>query len=364
MAVGVFALMSKKANAKEKRPARETNQNVLHKAMLRRLPRRLGATGVFVLPPVPSLLEHFTERLRELFAGFGRVFNEADTEHLRGILKTQLERAYAASPYSRVVVRYATEAPPATAMNYDVQIELSSVADEYALWVKTRTPPYFGVNPDAKILECAHALGPPAEVPVLDVGAGTGRNTLPLARAGFPTDAVELSPALASVLRADVEKEQLSVRVFEGSALGELGVPSRHYRLLFMAEVIASHIRTVEEIRLLVEGAARSLATGGLLLFNAFIAKDGYRPDAVSRELSQALWCNLFTKADLAAAFEGQPFELVSDESTHDFEHEHQPAEGWPPTGWFVGWATGLDLFDLPSGRAPIDLRWLVYRRR
>ncbi len=355
--------MSKKANAKEKRPARETNQTVLRQAMLRRLPRRLGASGVFVLPPVPSLFEHFTEQLRELFAAFGRVFDEADTLHLQGVVKTQLERAYAVSPYSRVVVRYQTEAPPGTAMHYDVQVELSSVADEYAQWVKTRTPPYFGVNPDAKVLECAHALGPPAQVPVLDVGAGTGRNTLPLARAGFPTDAVELSPALASVLRAEVEKEQLSVRVFEGSALGELGLPSGHYRLLFMAEVIASHIRSVEEIRLLVAGAARALAPDGLFVFNAFLAKDGYRPDPVSRELSQALWSNLFTKADLAAAFQGQPFELVSDESTHDFEQEHQPPQGWPPTGWFVDWARGLDLFDVPSGRAPIDLRWLVYRR-
>lgn len=355
--------MSKKASAKEKRPARETNQTVLRQAMLRRLPRRLAASGAFVLPPVPSLFEHFTTQVRELFAALGRVFNDADAEHLRGVLKGQLERAYAVSPYSRVVVRYQTEPPPGTAMHYDVQIELSSVADEYAQWVKLRTPPYFGVHPDAKVLECAHSLGPPAEVPVLDVGAGTGRNTLPLARAGFPTDAVELSPALVSVLRADVEKERLAVRVFEGSALGELGVPSAHYRLLFMAEVIASHIRSVEEIRLLVEGAARALAPGGLFVFNAFVAKDGYRPDPVSRELSQALWCNLFTKADLSAAFQGQPFELVSDESTHDFEHEHQPADGWPPTGWFVAWARGHDLFDLPSGRAPIELRWLVYRR-
>jgi hypothetical protein len=60
---------------------------------------------------------------------------------------------------------------------------------------------------------------------------------------------------------------------------------------------------------------------------------------------------------------QGLPFTLISDESTHDYEQEHQPKEGWPPTGWFVEWSKGNDLFDLPSGRSPLDLRWLCYRR-
>jgi SAM-dependent methyltransferase len=357
--------VSKKApSPKEKRPARETNQAVVRNAMLRRLPRRLGAGGQLVLPAAPSLAAHFAETLREVFAALGRVFSEEDSEHLRKVLASKLEAAFTISPYARVVVDYETEPAPSTALSYDVHVVGASIESEYQSWVENRTPPYFGVHPDAKIVACARSLGAPADVPVLDVGAGTGRNTLPLAREGFRTDAVELAPALASILRAEAEKENLPVRVFEANALArDLGLPERHYRLVCMAELIASHLRSVDEIRALFENAAKSLAGGGLLVFNAFVAKDGYRPDAMARELSQVFWCNLFTKAELTLAMQGLPFDLVSDESTHDFEAEHQPADGWPPTAWFVDWARGLDLFDLPGGLAPMDLRWLVYRR-
>jgi 2-polyprenyl-3-methyl-5-hydroxy-6-metoxy-1,4-benzoquinol methylase len=349
---------------KDKRQARETNQAVLEKAMLRRLPRRLGATGRLFIPAVPALSDHFTEHLHELFATLGRVFTPDETAQLRGILQAKLGEAFALSPYSLVLVEYMTEDPPATGLGYNVSVAPSSVEREYETWVAQRTPPYFGVHPDAKILECARSLGAPADVPVLDLGAGTGRNALPLARAGHPTDALELAPALANILRTEAEKEQLALRVLEANALArDLALPERHYRLICMAEVIASHIRSVEEIRVLFTTAARLLAKDGLLVFNAFIAHAGYRPDVLARELSQVCWSNLFTQADIAAAMDGVPFEFVSEESTHDFEHERQPAEAWPPTGWFVEWARGLNVFDLPGGRAPMDLRWFVYRR-
>jgi 2-polyprenyl-3-methyl-5-hydroxy-6-metoxy-1,4-benzoquinol methylase len=355
--------LSKQPRSKQ-RPARETNQAVLRQAMLRRLPRRLGASGQLELPCAPALADHLADTLQQVFTALGRVFDDDERTHLRGVLRSKLEEGFAASPYSRLVVQYQTDAPPRTSLSYQIQLVTSSVEAEYERWIKTRTPPYFGVHPDAKIVESARSLGPPASVPVLDVGAGSGRNTLPLAREGFPVDALELTPGLAAIIRTEAEKEQLNVRVFEGNALaGTIELPQAHYRVYCLAEVIASHIRTVADVRRLFEGAALALAPGGLLVFNAFLAKEGYRPDALAREISQVFWCNLYTRADMATAMQGLPFELVSDESTHDYEAEHQPKEGWPPTGWFVGWATGHDLFRIQPGRAPMELRWLVYRR-
>jgi SAM-dependent methyltransferase len=293
------------------------------------------------------------------------VFSREEIDHMRQILGKKLEEAYAQSPYARVVVSYETDAPPKTSLSYRVNVAASTVADEYEGWLKTRQAPYFGAHPDAKVMELARSLGDPKDVPVLDIGAGTGRNTLPLARAGFRTDAIELTPSLAAILREEVAKEGLEVRVLEGDALaaGQMDLPEHHYRLVFLAEVIASHIRTADQVRALFEGAAETLASGGILLFNAFLPVDGYRPDPLARELSQVCWCNLFTRGEIATAMTGLPFELLTDESTHDFEHAHQAEDAWPPTGWFVDWARGNDLYDVERGCAPIELRWLAYRR-
>jgi SAM-dependent methyltransferase len=343
---------------------KETNSTVLRKAMIERLPRRLSGTGQVTFSAAPSLLDHYVQSLHTIFSQHGRVFNETETEQLRGILEKKLKEGFTASPYARVVVNFETDPPPKTSLSYRVATMVSTIADEYENWIKTRQPPYFGTHPDAKVMSTARALGEPKQVPVLDIGAGTGRNTLPLAREGFPTDAIELAPALAKILREDVEKEKLAARVFEGDALsGAVDLPERHYRLVFLAEVIASHIRTTEQVRTLFQGAADALATDGLLLFNAFIAADGYKPDSLVKEMSQVFWCNAFTRGEIATAMRGLPFELVSDESTHDYEFSNQPKDGWPPTGWFVDWSKGHDLFDLPSGRSPLELRWLCYRR-
>lgn len=356
------AAVSKKVAAKDKR---ETNASVVRKAMITRLPRRVSASGQMVLPAAPALLDYYTDKLHQFFSQVGRVFTKEETEHMKGILERKLDEAFKASPYARVVVHYETDAPPKTSLTYRMNVSASSIKDEYDGWIKTRTPPYFGAHPDAKIMDAARSLGAPAEVPILDIGAGTGRNTLPLAREGFPIDAIELTGSLAEILRQEVEKEKLAVRVYEGDALaGSVELPERHYKLVFLSEVIASHIRTVDQVRAIFDGAAEALATGGLLVFNAFLAHEGYRPDAAARELSQVFWCNLFTRSELAAAMQGLPFELVADESTHDYEHAHQPADGWPPTGWFVNWSKGLDLFDMPLGEAPLELRWLTFRRK
>ena len=43
----------------------------------------------------------------------------------------------------------------------------------------------------------------------------------------------------------------------------------------------------------------------------------------------------------------------LSDESAHDFEKAHLPATAWPPTGWYVSWAKGRDVFEVSAGSAP-----------
>lgn len=71
---------------------------------------------------------------------------------------------------------------------------------------------------------------------------------------------------------------------------------------------------------------------------------------------------------DLHARADGErgrraPLALVADDSAYDYEKAHLPEGGWPPTGWFEGWANGLDVFDVEREHSPIGLHWLVYQK-
>lgn len=350
--------------ATSKKSQRETNPNVLKPAMLRRLPRRSSASGQILWPAVPALLDYYTQQLHTIFAALGRVFSPEEMKRVREILERKLKAGFEASPYSKVCVDYYTEPPPNTALTYTISHRVITIADEYEQWVKTRKPPLFGAHADVKVMDLAKSLGEPGSVTVLDIGAGTGRNTLPLALAGYRADAVELAPALANVLREAVAAANASVRVFEGDALDPaLEIPKHHYQLIFLAEVVASHFRGVEHVRRLFERCLELLAPGGLLLFSAFLCGGGYKPEPLARELGEALWCTVFTRADLDAAAAGLPYVRVSDESVHDYEKENMDPAHWPPTGWFPDWTRGLDLFDVPADKSPLDLRWVVYRK-
>jgi len=346
-----------------RRISRETQTPVLRQAMIRKLPNRLTAKGELLLPAVPGMVDHYVQGLGATWAAVGRPFSPAELEHLRKVLGDYLKQAFDASPYSRVLVVYETDPYPKTSLTWHISIRHSTMEEEYAQWTAERTPPLFGNHPDAKVMDVARSLGTPSEVAVLDVGAGTGRNTLPLSKEGFSTDAVELAPALAKVLREEVEKLRLPVRVFEGSILDpEIPAPRGHYKLMLLAEVV-SHCRTTQQIRSLFEAADRLLAPGGLLLFSAFIALDGLKPDDTVRCMSQVMWCCLFTRHEIREAASGLPFESVSDESALEYEKSRLPAEQWPPTGWYEAWAAGQDLFDLSPSKIPMELRWIAYRK-
>jgi len=343
---------------------RETNAVLLKQAMLRRMPRRLLAKGEMQLPAVPALLEHYVGIFAQLWESIGRKFAAEELDEFRRSLSSRLEQAYAASASSRVLVSYACDPAPKTSLTWKVVALGASMADEYQSWVETRTQPLFGQHADAKAVDMARSLGAPAEVTILDVGAGTGRNCIQLAREGFVVDAVEPAPALSKILHEAASAQGLRIAVVESDILAEsLTLPRARYRMLLLSEVVASHFRSVEQLRQLFEVAARLLEPGGVLVFNAFVSQGGYKPDAVARQLSQIMWCVLFTRRDLDQAADGFGFERQADEAAAAYERTHLPEGQYPPTGWYEGWCAGQDLFDLPAERTPMELRWLVYRK-
>ena len=193
-----------------------------------------------------------------------------------------------------------------------------AVESAYENWISTRKPPLFGTEPDARVWMLANEAPDPTRYRVLDIGGGTGRNTLALVRRGHPVDVVEMTSQFAAVIRAE--------------AVFEL--------------------------------ATQCLAGGGRLVFNAFLAKPDYTPDSAARALGQQCYTTIFTPQELVSAASGLPLQLVSDDAVYDYEMAHLPEGAWPPTSWYADWVSGRDVFDLPRDECPIEMRWLVYQKR
>jgi SAM-dependent methyltransferase len=332
----------------------------LRDAMSRRLQRRSVVKGQITLPAVPGMIDDYLTMCETLFAGVGRPFTDEQLVQVRSVLEGQLAEAYANSPRSNIVISY--DAPVGTTLNYHVKAEWWTVEGAYENWISTRTPPLFGTEPDARVWSLANEIADSKTFPVLDIGGGTGRNTLALARRGHPVEVVEMTPKFADIIRADAERETLNVRVLQRDIFSTDDDLRRDYGLILLSEVV-SDFRTAQQLRAVFELATQCLAPAGRLVFNAFLAKPGYRPDDAARALGQQCYTTIFTPQELEVAASGLPLRLVSDDSVYDYEKSHLPEGAWPPTSWYADWVSGRDVFDLPREESPIEMRWLVYQK-
>ncbi len=333
---------------------------MLREAMIRRLYRRSAAEGTLRIPAIPSLIDEYVQLCGNICASLGVWYTAEQSSQLRKALEAELVKAFKASPRSDIVISF--HAPFGTGVNFRVKAEWRTIEADYDQWVAFRAPPLFGSEADARVLALAGDAADPTTARVLDVGAGTGRNALALARRGHPVDAVEMTPKFADVIRSEAESESLGVRVIQSDVFTAMEGVRDEYQLVVVSEVV-SDFRTTHELRGMFELAADCLAPGGRLVFNTFLARDGYIPDGAALELGQQCNSMTFTREQVTSAAAGLPLELVSDDSAYEYEKAHLPAGAWPPTGWFEGWASGLDVFDVERGESPIELRWLVYRK-
>ena len=333
---------------------------MLREAMVRRMYRRSLAEGQITVPAVPGMIDEYVQLCANLCATLGVPYTPEQSMQLRRVLEAELAKAFKASQRSDVAISF--QLPFGFGLNYRVKAEWRTVEADYDNWVATRPPPLFGTEPDARVLALAREAANPTSYRVLDIGAGTGRNALALARRGHPVDAVEMAPKFADVMRAEVESESLGVRVIQSDVFTAVEGVHDEYQLMVVSEVVPD-FRTTHELRGLFELAADCLASGGRLVFNAFLARPGYTPDNAARELGQQCNTMIFTRDEVTGAAAQLPLELIADDSAYEYEKAHLPEGAWPPTGWFEGWASGLDVFDVAREESPIELRWLVYQK-
>ncbi len=329
-------------------------------AVLSRLDRKCRASGTLSVPAVPALLDVYMARFAALFEALGKGFTDPELVDLRALVAPRLADGFRDSPHARFHLSWEPQAAPAHGVDYKVWLETATVQEQYEHWAATKAPPLFGDHADGKVLDLA-ACHEPTAAPALDLGAGTGRNTVPLARAGHPTHAVELTASFVTTLRETAAVESLPITAIEGDVVrGDLDVPVDHFALVVCSEV-TSHFRGVADLRALFERAAQWLRPGGSFVVSCFVADAGHALTEIERQVSEVVWSTVFDRDEIALACAGLPLALVSDESAHDYEQEHQPS--WPPTGWFADWALGYDLYNLKPALPPAQMRWLTFQR-
>ena len=337
----------------------------VEQALTARIDTRISTRGAVTFPAVPAMIDIFTEKCVGIFGLIGRKFNDNEVAQFASILHRNLSQACEESQRSSVTVNYlSTVAGP---VEYTVTTHCQTIEEAYHHWVATREPPLFGTEPDARIWALAGEATDPREARVLDIGGGTGRNALALARRGHPVDVVEMTEKFAEIIRDEAARESLDVRVIQRDIF-EVDMSAEEnlrgdYSLVLLSEVVPE-FRTADLLRRLFETAATCLTSGGRLVFNVFLTHPAYRPDAAAHQFAQQAYSGFFTRDELAAAVVGIPLELESDECVYDYEKDHLPDGAWPPTGWYADWVSGRDIFGLGRGECPVDMRWLVYRKR
>ncbi|MGA9360723.1 MAG: class I SAM-dependent methyltransferase [Mycobacterium sp.] len=327
-------------------------------SMNQRFFRRSAVKGEISLPAVPGLIDEYVRVCSGIFAGVGREFSDDELAHLRSVLEGQLATAYSASPRSTIVITY--NAAVGASLHYEVNPRWWTVEAAYEEWISTRQAPLFGTEPDARVWALANEAADPRTYRILDIGSGTGRNALALARRGHPVDVVEMTPTFASMIRSDAQRESLDVCVMNRDVFTANDDLRHDYQLILLSEVV-SDFRTTQQLRSLFELAAQCLAPGGRLVFNTFLPRGGYTLDQATREFGQQMYTSIFTWDEMSTAAAQLPLELVADDSVYDYEQEHLPPGAWPPTTWYADWVSGLDVFTIEREKCPIEMRWLVY---
>lgn len=110
----------------------------------------------------------------------------------------------------------------------------------------------------------SHGLRPALSGVAVDLGAGSGFQSIPLSRSGFKVIAFDLSHDLLAELKAHAEG--LSIETIEDDLLNfSAHIPPNVELIVCMGDTL-THLQTLEEVQILLEDAWQALEDNGQLI--------------------------------------------------------------------------------------------------
>ncbi len=110
------------------------------------------------------------------------------------------------------------------------------------------------------------------QLQILDIGAGTGAYTIPLAQEGHVLTALELVNYNLGILRQKAERKGLTIRTLKGNALNLSKIPDQSFDVILLLGPLYHLFSAEDKIKALHEAACK-LVPGGCL-FAGYIMND------------------------------------------------------------------------------------------
>ena len=143
-----------------------------------------------------------------------------------------------------------------------------------------KNPEYFGTEPSPLLVEYCHLIPKPG--PVLDIGAGQGRNSLFLAQCGYTVDAAEPSQVGIEAINRIASENHLQIRT-HCTGFEDFIPPEVPFGAILLFGVI--QVLEWKSINLLIDKIRDWTAPGSHILISAFSVNDpGFDPIAAKYE--------------------------------------------------------------------------------
>jgi SAM-dependent methyltransferase len=139
--------------------------------------------------------------------------------------------------------------------------------DDYSGYAQLYDLDHGSLDADLMMIEQHAAL---CGSPILELGCGTGRALLPLARQGYRVTGVDISPQMLEIARRKIEAEGLADRVtLVEQDMRQLALDGR-FNLAFVAVNSFMHLLTVDDQMAALSRIREHLEPGGRLVLDLF----------------------------------------------------------------------------------------------
>ncbi len=108
-----------------------------------------------------------------------------------------------------------------------------------------------------------------ARGPVLELCCGTGRITIPLARAGIPIDGVDMTPSMLDAAKRKARDEEVEVG-WHRQDMRRLRLARRKFRLIFIPFNSLQNTYPIADLEKVLAGVRKHLAPRGVFAFDVF----------------------------------------------------------------------------------------------